>query len=60
MLGGDRMKLDYVLKFEDFLEGRLHTQVRDELVEMSFDMICCAGLQAGARQVYPSHACGEY
>jgi hypothetical protein len=28
MLGGDRMKLDYVLKFEDFLERRLHTEVR--------------------------------
>ena len=44
------MKLDYVLKFEDFLEHRMHTEVRDQLVEMSFDLICCAGRAAGRGQ----------
>ena len=62
VLGDDRMKLDYVLglKIEDFLERRLQTQVRRELVEIySFDIKCCAGLQARARQVDPPRPCAH-
>ena len=38
VLGNNRMKLDYVLglKIEDFMECRLQTQVRRELVQIQF------------------------